>query len=91
MPEGSRDEVILGLQARLAELEGLVATNKQALCNTANLLRQTFRETDIIARLGGDEFVVLITEPANVKVILRRCAKAWSATTPKAPEPIRLP
>lgn len=44
----------------------------QALIDTANLLRKTFRETDIMARIGGDEFVVLITEPTDPKVILRR-------------------
>ena len=31
-----------------------------AIVNTAELLRQSFREADIIARLGGDEFSVLI-------------------------------
>jgi diguanylate cyclase (GGDEF)-like protein/PAS domain S-box-containing protein len=30
-----------------------------ALMDVANLLRNTYRESDIIARLGGDEFVVL--------------------------------
>lgn len=30
-----------------------------ALKETANLLRETFRESDTIARLGGDEFVIL--------------------------------
>lgn len=30
-----------------------------ALKDTANILRMTFRQADIIARLGGDEFVVL--------------------------------
>jgi diguanylate cyclase (GGDEF)-like protein len=44
----------------------------QALIDTANILRKTFRETDILARIGGDEFVALITEPADTKVILRR-------------------
>jgi diguanylate cyclase (GGDEF)-like protein/PAS domain S-box-containing protein len=69
-----------GMVLFFADLDDLKAINDklghlegdQALCDAANLLRQTFRETDIIARLGGDEFVVLITEPANVKVILRR-------------------
>jgi diguanylate cyclase (GGDEF)-like protein len=31
----------------------------QALRDTAEILRKTFRKADIIARLGGDEFVVL--------------------------------
>jgi two-component system cell cycle response regulator len=31
----------------------------QALIDTATVLRQGFRESDIIARIGGDEFVVL--------------------------------
>ncbi len=34
----------------------------QALIKTADVLRHTFRESDIIGRLGGDEFAVLITE-----------------------------
>jgi diguanylate cyclase (GGDEF)-like protein/PAS domain S-box-containing protein len=31
----------------------------QALRDTANLFRATYRESDIIARIGGDEFVVI--------------------------------
>lgn len=31
----------------------------QALTDTAQLLKDTFRESDIIARMGGDEFVIL--------------------------------
>ncbi|MGO8702774.1 MAG: GGDEF domain-containing protein [Candidatus Brocadiia bacterium] len=34
----------------------------QALIETAQLLKQTFRESDLIARVGGDEFVVLAIE-----------------------------
>ncbi len=32
----------------------------QALIGLADILKQTFRESDIIARIGGDEFVVLL-------------------------------
>jgi diguanylate cyclase (GGDEF)-like protein len=32
----------------------------QALIDLANILKKTFRESDIIARIGGDEFVVLL-------------------------------
>jgi diguanylate cyclase (GGDEF)-like protein/PAS domain S-box-containing protein len=31
----------------------------QALVDTAQLLKETFRESDILARIGGDEFVIL--------------------------------
>ena len=34
----------------------------RALKDTANLLRECFRESDIIARLGGDEFAIFIAE-----------------------------
>ncbi len=35
----------------------------QALIDLADLLRKTFRSSDIISRIGGDEFTVLINEP----------------------------
>lgn len=53
-----------------ADLDGLKEINDrfghmegdQALTDTAQVFRETFREPDIIARLGGDEFVVLALE-----------------------------
>ncbi|MBN1855435.1 MAG: GGDEF domain-containing protein [Dehalococcoidia bacterium] len=39
-----------------------------ALVDVANILRQTFRESDIIARIGGDEFVVLAIETSDTSV-----------------------
>ncbi len=38
----------------------------QALIDTANILRNTFRESDIISRMGGDEFAVLLTEMTSL-------------------------
>ena len=38
----------------------------RALIDTADVLRQTFRESDIIARLGGDEFAVLSIDAADM-------------------------
>ena len=37
-----------------------------ALIDAAQILRQTFRESDIIARLGGDEFAVLSIDAADM-------------------------
>jgi len=52
-----------------ADLDGLKQINDSLgheigdkfLIDTAQLLKQTFRESDIIARLGGDEFVILLS------------------------------
>ncbi|ACK67236.1 diguanylate cyclase with GAF sensor [Rippkaea orientalis PCC 8801] len=49
------------------DLDGLKPTNDtyghelgdQMIKDAAHILKQTFRETDIIARLGGDEFAIL--------------------------------
>ncbi len=45
----------------------------RALIDTANLLRKTFRESDIIARMGGDEFAVLLTEPPGPDIVSVLC------------------
>jgi two-component system, cell cycle response regulator len=59
----------LGVQCVLlyADLDGLKSINDtlghdvgdKAICETANLLRGVFRDSDILCRLGGDEFAVL--------------------------------
>jgi two-component system, cell cycle response regulator len=36
------------------------------LLETSHLLKETFRDSDIIARIGGDEFVVLAIESSNM-------------------------
>lgn len=38
----------------------------RALADTATILRETFRDADIIARIGGDEFVVVVTDADGV-------------------------
>jgi len=45
-----------------------------ALIETAHILRETFRESDIIARIGGDEFVVfgVDTSDNNVSALIVR-------------------
>jgi diguanylate cyclase (GGDEF)-like protein len=45
-----------------------------ALVETASVLRQCFRYSDVVARLGGDEFVVLAVEadPPNAEGVIER-------------------
>jgi diguanylate cyclase (GGDEF)-like protein/PAS domain S-box-containing protein len=68
------------------DLNGMKAINDRlgheegdrALLDAAHLLRQTFRDSDVIARLGGDEFVVLATDcpSGNVPTVKTRLLAA---------------
>jgi two-component system cell cycle response regulator len=56
-----------------ADLDGLKEINDTfghregdvAIIRTAEILRRTFRMSDVLARMGGDEFVVLAVEAGN--------------------------
>jgi two-component system, cell cycle response regulator len=56
------------------DLDGLKSINDSlghhrgdlALMETAHVLRESFRETDIVARLGGDEFAALLTSDKDI-------------------------
>jgi len=58
-----------------ADLDGLKIINDtfghdegdKALVETAFLLREAFRESDIIARMGGDEFVILAVDVGDAR------------------------
>lgn len=50
----------------------------QALRDTANVLRRTFRESDIVARLGGDEFVALAHVAHDTSVLRDRLREELS-------------
>src|SRR5260370_31707136 len=65
------------------------STGDQVLRDTADLIRTTFRESDIMARLGGDEFVVLAVDasPERASLMsdrLQQNARAFNAATPRA-------
>ncbi|MFQ6079729.1 MAG: diguanylate cyclase, partial [Thermodesulfobacteriota bacterium] len=57
----------------------------QALIATANILKQTFREPDIIARIGGDEFAVLAIESRkeSAEILMSRLQEKLDAYNPK--------
>jgi diguanylate cyclase (GGDEF)-like protein len=47
------------------------------LCETAELLQQTFRETDVLGRIGGDEFAVAGQfSPTAISVAMERLREA---------------
>ena len=58
------------------DLDGLKRINdtfghlegNRALVDAANVLRESFRESDILARLGGDEFAIFIAEAEESKI-----------------------
>jgi two-component system cell cycle response regulator len=70
------------------------ASGDQDLLETANLLRATFRESDIMARLGGDEFAVLAPvrpDPDNdTDALLSRLQDNLNALNARPNRPIRL-
>jgi len=76
------EKSLLLIFADLDDLKGINDTfghleGDRALVDTSQLLRETFRESDIIARIGGDEFAVLTVETpdAGAEAVLGRLKK----------------
>jgi diguanylate cyclase (GGDEF)-like protein len=75
-----------GLFMLYSDLDGLKDINDTlghhkgdwALIDTGNILKETFRGSDIIARIGGDEFVVMPIETKgdNLEIVINRLQKA---------------
>ena len=63
-----------------------------ALIDAANILKETFRDSDIIARIGGDEFVVMPIETKgdNLENVLNRLQEAIDRDNTKTKRAYRL-
>ena len=64
----------------------------RALLKVADILRATFRRSDIIARLGGDEFGVLALEAADesAELLVERLRERVQDFNDTSPEPYQL-
>lgn len=63
-----------------------------ALIQFADVMREVFRESDVIGRLGGDEFVALLTDSGSEQVthILQRFAEAIAVTNQAMNKPYQI-
>ena len=62
----------------------------RALTNTANILKETFRESDVIARMGGDEFIVLgmVTPYYGIQTLTKRLKENLNVHNTLTDEPL---
>ncbi len=81
------------------DLDGLKAVNDRyghregdlALLETADILKELFRDSDIIARIGGDEFVVLVLESgARAETFIDRVREKLSERNARGTRPFAL-
>lgn len=63
-----------------------------AIIDAANILKNTFRASDIFARMGGDEFTVfaLKTPKSDAELLVKRLEKNIDAHNKKEDRPYRL-
>lgn len=91
-----REHYIVGLF--FIDLNGLKQINDtlghqggdQALRDAAEVLRQTFRDSDIIARIGGDEFVALTHVSRDTNALRQRLREHLAAFNARGDRPYRL-
>lgn len=62
----------------------------QALRDAAHIIRQTFRDSDILARIGGDEFVALAHISGDAGALTRRIREHLDAFNMQADRPYRV-
>lgn len=77
-----------GINDALGHAEG-----DKALIESTRILKNTFRDADIIARLGGDEFVVCLTnnfDEANVETLKSRLNNHLEEWNKESARPYRL-
>ncbi len=68
------------------------AEGDAALVRIAEVLKSTFRESDVVARLGGDEFTVLVVNAIDdtEEVVLTRLRNRLAAANAHATHPYEL-
>ena len=91
------DETLLVAFADLDDLKGVNdtaghAVGDRALRDTATLLRQTFRDSDLVARIGGDEYAVLVRNagPERADVLAERLKRQVRDFNRRAGRPYQL-
>ena len=62
----------------------------QALRDAAKVIRQTFRDSDILGRIGGDEFVALAHVSGDAQALIRRIHEHLETFNAQADRPYRL-
>jgi two-component system, cell cycle response regulator len=88
------------LLVAFADLDDLKSVNDtsghaggdRALRDTAALLRQTFRDSDLVARIGGDEYAVLVRHagPESAGVLAERLKRQLRDFNRRAARPYQL-